>query len=372
MTRLFLVADDLTGALDSSVAFCGRFGRIPVYDNLPPTGPISQLAVNTGTRDVDVKSAVDAIENIAPHISKAEIPYKKIDSTLRGPWAAELACLMETGNFSVCIFAPAFPEQGRITSLGHQMISDADGVFSSLPTNPVDSLERIGLSAVSVRASDDAISRIDVRKRDVLVFDAVTEQDLSRITRWGNGLSKRILWCGSAGLAGTLAGRRPVKAFLAHGPILAIIGSNHPVSREQISHAADQVSIIHIRIGVDIEEPIATINKALLSKKSCLVVFNFPNRVNEKTAAASIRDKLHFILPAISRPNTLLVVGGETLRSVCMAVTASRLDVDAEYTRGVPHAVIRGGRWEGVEVMSKSGGFGSVFWLAEQLSKFWK
>jgi uncharacterized protein YgbK (DUF1537 family) len=49
-------------------------------------------------------------------------------------------------------------------------------------------------------------------------------------------------------------------------------------------------------------------------------------------------------------------------------VSASHLDVDAEASPGVPHSRIRGGPWDGVEVLSKSGGFGMPSWLAEVVS----
>ena len=62
---------------------------------------------------------------------------------------------------------------------------------------------------------------------------------------------------------------------------------------------------------------------------------------------------------SIGRPCTLLVAGGETLRGLCISLNAEHLEVRGRVIPGLPRSVLRGGRWDGVEVISKSGAFGS-------------
>ncbi|WP_244439541.1 nucleotide-binding domain containing protein [Azospirillum baldaniorum] len=50
--------------------------------------------------------------------------------------------------------------------------------------------------------------------------------------------------------------------------------------------------------------------------------------------------------------------GGETLRALCGALGAGRLDLDGALLPGVPGSTLRGGAWDGVRVVSKSGAFG--------------
>ncbi len=57
-------------------------------------------------------------------------------------------------------------------------------------------------------------------------------------------------------------------------------------------------------------------------------------------------------------PRTLIVAGGETLRAVCVALGAKALEVQGQVAPGLPRSVLQGGRWEGAEVISKSGAFG--------------
>ena len=53
-----------------------------------------------------------------------------------------------------------------------------------------------------------------------------------------------------------------------------------------------------------------------------------------------------------------MVAGGETLRGLCLALGATSLEVQGRIVPGLPRSVMRGGRWDGVTVLSKSGAFG--------------
>lgn len=69
----------------------------------------------------------------------------------------------------------------------------------------------------------------------------------------------------------------------------------------------------------------------------------------------------------MQRPGTLIVSGGETLRALCIALAADRLDVDGEIEPGVPTSVLRGGAFDGQRIVSKSGAFGGDDFLARIL-----
>ena len=64
---------------------------------------------------------------------------------------------------------------------------------------------------------------------------------------------------------------------------------------------------------------------------------------------------------------TLVVSGGATLHGLCVALGATRLDVDGEIGPGIPTAILRGGAWEGQRIVAKSGGFGDTGFLARIL-----
>src|SRR5690349_14816370 len=64
------------------------------------------------------------------------------------------------------------------------------------------------------------------------------------------------------------------------------------------------------------------------------------------------------LVQGMEPPGTLIVAGGETLRGLCIALGARSLEVRGRIVPGLPHSVLRGGVWDGVLVVSKSGAFG--------------
>jgi hypothetical protein len=72
MMILRLIADDLTGALDTAAQFTGR---------IAPEGP---CALNLSCRDGDQKTAVACTRDSLRCYSGADLAFKKIDSLLRG------------------------------------------------------------------------------------------------------------------------------------------------------------------------------------------------------------------------------------------------------------------------------------------------
>ncbi len=169
-------------------------------------------AIDSGTRDMPEAAARVAIERVAPLLVGGAPAFKKIDSLLRGHVALELAACMRW--FDHCVLAPAFPFQGRITRGGRQLVRSDAGWRDT----GVDLAAALGALGVAVQ-----------------VRDAETDADLDAIVAEGRALSGRVLWCGTGGLAGALAGRRAVPWPALPRPVLALIGSDHAVSRAQVA-----------------------------------------------------------------------------------------------------------------------------------------
>lgn len=315
---LRLLADDLTGALDSAARF------------VPVTGPVATMwhdadlpeavAIDSGTRDMPEAAARVAIERVAPLLAGGAPAFKKIDSLLRGHVALELATCMRW--FDHCVLAPAFPFQGRITRGGRQLVRSDAGWRDT----GVDLAAALGALGVAVE-----------------VRDAETDADLDAIVAEGRTLGGRVLWCGTGGLAGALAGRRAVPCPALPRPTLALMGSDHAVSRAQVAtvpvELRDAVVVCTLPAGIERGEA---------------------RRRIAETFAAVLRER-------VERPGTLFVAGGETLRDLCVALGASHLEVDGEIEPGVPTSVLRGGPWEGQRIVSKSGAFGDAGFLARLL-----
>jgi uncharacterized protein YgbK (DUF1537 family) len=63
-------------------------------------------------------------------------------------------------------------------------------------------------------------------------------------------------------------------------------------------------------------------------------------------------------------PSALVLTGGDTARGVCGALGTFALDVRREVAPGVPLNQLQGGRWDGLPVVTKAGGFGDLETLA--------
>jgi D-threonate/D-erythronate kinase len=213
MTIMRLIADDLTGALDTAAEFVPLTGPVSVYWNESlPKSIDGSAAFDSGTREKSETEAAATLVGMSSYLASADIAYKKIDSLLRGHTMAELAACLRCELWDRCIVAPAFPHQGRITSGGVQFRVDA-GEWVPV-ADLVALLAEAGISAL--RGSTDAVLPPGVN-----VFDAATDDDLRRVARVGRSASGRVLWCGSAGLAQALAnGTEPMASPVLKRPVL--------------------------------------------------------------------------------------------------------------------------------------------------------
>lgn len=143
--KLLIIADDLTGALDTTVKFstAGFLTKITTDAEINFSAVKEDvLTICIPTRHLSPCRAYDAIRRIAERAISAGITaiFKKIDSALRGNVGAELRALLDgTGAKSVCLI-PALPTMNRITRNGTHYIDDvpvSESVFGRDPFNPV-------------------------------------------------------------------------------------------------------------------------------------------------------------------------------------------------------------------------------------------
>ena len=136
--RFWVIADDLTGALDTAAPFAAHGWRtcvVPWPGGSSRTGSPSWqrvagvsdvVVIDTASRHVAPREAARRVAAAVAAARRAEAGaardgrhfYKKIDSTLRGNVAAELAAFRAATAVACLPLAPAFPAQGRTTRDG--------------------------------------------------------------------------------------------------------------------------------------------------------------------------------------------------------------------------------------------------------------
>ncbi|MCK1511156.1 Hrp-dependent type III effector protein [Bradyrhizobium sp. 190] len=350
MTSVRLLADDLTGALDTAAEFVGLCGPFDVtWPMALSTNRSASLAIDSGTRELARAESAEIVGRLAPLLHEGTIAYKKVDSLLRGEWAAELGACLRSGYWGSCVVAPAFDYQGRRTRDGQQFARTPDGDWYQVGENLLAQLRAENIDAW--QGGLDTLSHGGVQ-----VFDADSDRDLDRVVEIGRRLAVPVLWCGSGGLAGALArgSRADVPRHLKK-PVLGLFGSDQTVTASQLEVCGEAT----VALAEGDAGGAARVHRKLADDGVALVKFSLPERLSRAEAARRIAREITALISELDPPGTLIVAGGETLKAVCVALGAHALQVAGRLVPGLPRSILQGGRWAGVDVISKSGAFGT-------------
>src|SRR4051794_16611902 len=126
MTLLSIVADDLTGAADTSACFADVGWRTVIPFTTVAPGDVDVLALSTESRDLAEFEAAEAVYRAILTMASNAPPrwlYKKMDSALRGHPREELLAAMNALGTRRALVAPALPAEGRTTRGGRQFIN---------------------------------------------------------------------------------------------------------------------------------------------------------------------------------------------------------------------------------------------------------
>jgi uncharacterized protein YgbK (DUF1537 family) len=286
-------------------------------------------------------------------LAGADLAYKKIDSLLRGNTAQEIAACLAGGRFAHAVIAPAFPVQQRVTRGGRQYWRpSAAEPWQAVPCDLLSALRKEGIEVRLAAAAGE------VALGGFAMCDAVSEDDLRALAAAGRQLAGPVLWVGSAGLARALAGTSAEGALpRLEPPLLIIIGSHHPVTLAQIAtlEAAAPELVTTVRPGDDDLQPARA---GLARRARAARVLAVPDGTGAERAAPFFERALGTLAARLTPPRSLVVSGGATLHRLVDVLGARSLLVTGEPLPGVPCSLLQGGVWDGVTVISKSGGFG--------------
>ena len=358
-----ILADDLTGALDTAAAFSGQ---VPVFIDRPPDpdqyaadAPVVALA--TGTRDIPPESLPARLQPALEWLRAGTIAFKKVDSLLRGNTFAETAWIAQHGHFDLTVFAPAFPAQGRITVDDRQRVVKPDGSRQSVATPLHEAFSGLG------RHPCAALDGESGRACDTWIPEILTDSDLDRVVSTADGnASESCLWCGSAGLAHALARRwnlapssgptRPLPG--AEGPSVLISASFQPVLKEQWARLCAAPKTAVIARHADNDEIATALDQARTGANEIWLDLSPTETIPPEQAASLLAEQTARIVEQLPRPGQLMVVGGDTLLALCRASGATALMAHPAVKPGWGCARLVGGIWDGVPCYSRSGAFG--------------
>ena len=400
MPEMVIIADDLSGAADCGIA-CANAGHatLVVLGERTDEPDCTVLSIDADTRGLTRSEAArETARLVRLHASGGRVLFRKLDSTLRGHVAAELAATLavrrEAGP-AVIVLAPAFPAAGRTTRNGIQHVNDEQlheteiwrreriAGTASLPEMLAGAGLRttvIGLEQVRSGTLQDAMllaaGPTDPEQIDVLSCDAETEDDLHRIAAAGAALGPRTIWAGSAGLARFVpefvlppaAGAARSSGFApAAAPVLFVVGSLSAVSARQVaalSARPDVESLVVapavLRAGADATEwqqAGRDLDRALGTGRDVVVSLAVEPDADPREGLTLCHALARLAAPHADRIGALVSAGGETARAVLLAFGATGLRLRGEIEPGVPLSLAEGGRL--LLVVTKAGAFGT-------------
>lgn len=254
MIRLFILADDFTGGLDTGVQFAEKGIRTRVITN--PDVDFERaaqgcqvLVVVVETRHLFAREAGEIVGRIVKKCADLGVPYlyKKTDSALRGNIGAELSAALAASGADTLYFLPAMPGIQRTTVNGVHYISGvpvAESVFGKDPFEPVrhSSVRELIASQSGVKVWNAAPDSIP-QEKGIVAVDAQTDEDLlqaGRILKDRKGLR---ITAGCAGFASVLPDvlglerdEKPAMPELGDG-LFVLCGSVNPITQRQLAYA---------------------------------------------------------------------------------------------------------------------------------------
>jgi uncharacterized protein YgbK (DUF1537 family) len=337
--QALIVADDLTGALDSGVTLAElglacRVARRPSDVAAALAARPDVLAVSTASREGGAAAAREAVARVFDAVATARpaVVFKKIDSRLKGHIADELREVASRTGIGRAVVAPAVPAQGRITEGGR-------------------------LTGAGVGAPIDVAAALSGSGLELDVPDTRGDGDLDRALAAAFAGPPALL-VGAAGLAAALARYlrpgRPARAVAGlPAPLVLAIGSRDPITHAQVD------AVLAARLVDELAAPGGELpGSAAIGERPLLVRLAAGAAATDpRTAGARFARAIAGIV-APGEAGTLFACGGETADAILGALGVGALAIEGQLLPGVPvsRMVVNG---RDMQLVTKSGGFGS-------------
>jgi uncharacterized protein YgbK (DUF1537 family) len=342
--------------------------------------------------------------------------YKKVDSTLRGNVGAEILQVCAAGHLTVAVLAPTLPEAGRSVvgselRVHGRLLSETEfgrdpfaaPRSSSIPAiiaqQSAQAIEPVGLAEVRDGTLAGRLHGSRSPQGAVIVCDAESAGDLDAIAKAVS--ESDALPCGSAGLLAALGprlaasgsrdgARTPEDAGELSPPpskagILVVRGSPAEACRKQLDFFAARDARV-IRIVLDLPRVFGHRRERVRERRRAAgaaitgigsggtVVLDAASWERERIAVEAgndpgrlarrrkmllqISSRIVRDTTAVCRPAALVILGGDTALAVCRRFGCRALTIDGPAGPLAARASLRGGRWDGLTVVTRAGGFG--------------
>jgi 4-hydroxythreonine-4-phosphate dehydrogenase len=407
-SRWLIIADDLTGAADCAIAFAKHgLESVVAWDQHREAGGVPVLSVDAGTRSLAPEQAAKVqVDVLASHYCTGLHLYKKIDSTMRGQPAAELAALLAyapayaNGRPRLAIVAPAFPLAGRVMVNGSIVVQGIpldqtplwarDHTYAS--ANLVDILGSAGLGAEVLSLETIAQGAEAVQKQfacarqrglAAVVCDAKTEADLAVIAAGSQAMVDEIIFVGSAGLAAQLAviereesTPAPLPSNTERKNVLVVVGSLAEASRLQAKTLVQSGLVRHVVISPSTlfdgpctpawQEGSKQLARHLAAKEDVLLELELTANP-DLACGTKLAAKLAEFVAGAGSFGAIVATGGDTVYALLSKLGVHSIRLLDEVEPGMPLGQTVGA--VSIPVVTKAGAFGDAHSLRRSLER---
>lgn len=401
MVRLFVIADDFTGALDTGVQFAGNGMKTKVLNQFPENGEelkglqAQVLVMDAQTRHLDGQEAYQKVFELVKRAKEAGIPYiyKKTDSGLRGNIGRELEAALIASGEQYLTFIPALPSMDRLTIGGVHYVEGVPihkSAFGRDPFEPVVSANVKDLfcgAAVKTVLYEETEHYERGQEKEIGIFDAASQMQIKQIT---DDLMKKNclgIMAGCAGFASVLADcleleTQKMEIPLVTDKMLILCGSINEITRRQIEYAEKNGMKRFIMTPVqqftpgylsseegkqwlkdlkqNCEEGMTCIVETGISDMEKVAEYRRKYHIPLEKARVTISKTLGEVLKRLldmGMDAAFMIIGGDTLAAFITETGCSEITIYQELEQGT---VLSSMKVNGREqwVISKSGGFG--------------
>lgn len=416
MIKLVIIADDLTGALDTGVQFSKKNMSTIVTTDLnfnfeDICKEADVVVVDTESRHIPAAEAKERVKSILSKFNKKEIRffYKKTDSTLRGNLGSEIEGFMEGLNINEVSFIPAFPSGKRTVKDGVLYVNNvklAETQFAMDILNPVtdsfipDIIKKQSDINVKLKDINEEFSPLDDKEKHIYIFDSENMEDMENIGKVLYNKNKLNYTIGNAGFAEILthyieSDTKKEEIILEDDRILFVCGSVNITSlkqckyAEKIGYCSDSLKFSNI-ISEDyknsdnyitdkeyFKEKINNNKKFLLRTSDSedvikkAIEYTEKNSISMEDLTSNIANSTGQLVSDLIREHeirNLIIFGGDTLMGILKNIGCQYIIPVSEIFSGVvfTRAV---GKDTAINVITKAGGFGEES-IIERINEF--
>jgi len=414
---MIVLADDFTGSCDTGVMFAKAGFKTNVWTGLTRGGKSNGaeailktdaelLAYDSDTRRDSLEGSRRSLDEFITLLKRSgrELIYKKIDSTWRGYVGQELEQLTRGLDYDAFICASSFAGAARSIVGGYMLVGGVplsrsgitepgrpEFTSSYLPTVlGAQTTLPIGVLPLEVTMRGPAALAEEIRGqvkagRRALIGDAVSQEDLDVIVAAARESGLRLLMCGSAGMADSLA-RHLERADTAAGQDIAppkgsaaiISGTLNPNNAKQVAYAGNSELVRLVAIdprqmldkderaqAMDMvcEEAAEALGRGLVPLVYAPLGYRIPTDGpggQENAGLVShVLGKIGKWLLDEAGVRKFMLTGGETAKCLLNELGATSIRLLAEVEAGVVHGRLEDGEYPGLDIITKAGGFGT-------------